>query len=695
MHNQINQKKNVDLFWDHTNIQSFLNSPNTTVWYWDIESDAVLITKGVEELCGYKREDFIHNPTIWKNNIVHPEDREIIVQNEKIHLNGKHTIYEYRIVQPNGSIRWVRDHGIPITDKNGNTVRVYGVLADITELKSTQQELLEKQEQIEAIIDSVDIIVWSYDYETNKTIYSASSKKIYGIDPKAFDENPGLWRQVVHPDDLKYVVNKHQELLAGHIISLEYRIIRPNDGKIRWINDRGIPKFNTRGEVIGINGVKVDITKNKMADQKIRFMALHDTLTGLPNRNLLYDYLQNLLTNTEEMTNRKLAVAFIDLDRFKLVNDSLGHHYGDLLLNHAAFRLKQHISQEDMIARQGGDEFILILENKEKHEIDSILNQILHSFATPFHLEKEEVYISPSIGVSFYPKDGTDADTLIKNADSAMYYAKSVGKNNYKYFEASHPEHAISSIKLDKHLRNAFKNNEFELFYQPYVDSHTGQIKGIEALIRWMNPKYGNVSPATFIPIAEETGLIVQLGEWVLRRACKEIKQWHEEGYPKVVLAVNVSIRQFNDDRFTTIVQSILEESRLEPHFLELEITETIMQNTAESMQIISKLKELGVKIAIDDFGTGYSSLSVLKDVSLDKLKIDRSFVVQIGSEKASIISTIIQLGKNLDLQVVAEGVETNAQHEFLREANCDFIQGYKVSKPAPLHVLKNLYKKS
>lgn len=428
-----------------------------------------------------------------------------------------------------------------------------------------------------------------------------------------------------------------------------------------------------------------DITIRKQMEEKIKYHAYYDSLTNLPNRVLLKDRLSQGLTYAQ-LHNEELAVMFIDLDRFKLVNDTLGHSYGDYLLQEVAKRLKGCVPKGATVSRQGGDEFTIILPlTHRKKEITSVSNKILKAFSTSFDLKGNEIFIKPSIGISMFPNDGTDVDTLIKNADTAMYKSKELHGNNYQFYKDSMEKRNLRSVKVENALHKALENDEFILHYQPQINSRTNEVIGVEALIRWLHPTMGLVSPADFIPVAEETGLIVPIGEWVLRNACKQVKLWHELGLTSIVVSVNLSARQFEKQNLVEIVKDILAETSLDPNLLELELTENlIIKNTEATLETMEKLRELGIKISIDDFGTGYSSLGYLKNFPIDTLKIDRSFVHDVTVDKlnAAITNTIITLADNLSLSVIAEGVETEAEKNFLSSKGCFLMQGYMFSPP-------------
>ncbi|OLN21286.1 hypothetical protein BTO30_15790 [Domibacillus antri] len=422
--------------------------------------------------------------------------------------------------------------------------------------------------------------------------------------------------------------------------------------------------------------------KLKKKSKNLKTMAYHDSLTGLPNRNMLYKHLKKALYQCKR-DKEKMAVMFLDLDRFKLINDTLGHPIGDDLLIQVTDRLLSIVRKGDVVARQGGDEFIIMLDVIEKDEVKQVAERILAEFSIPFILMDEEYVITPSIGISMFPYDGDDVETLIKNADTAMYTSKE-RKNSYHFFSSKNGDVFDRRLKLENGLRTAISNNEFKVYYQPQVDLNTGEIKAVEALLRWNHPELGLISPMEFIPLAEETGHIIHIGKWVLNIVCQQNKVWQNSGFPSLRVAVNVSSVQFQDAGFTEDVKEILRKSRLAPQFLELEITESIMQNVKEVLPIIKKLKEIGVKISIDDFGTGYSSLSVLNQLPIDYLKIDQSFTKAVLSSPntEAIVKTIIQMGHSMNFILIAEGIENKEQVDFLVQNYCQMGQGYLFSRP-------------
>ena len=430
-----------------------------------------------------------------------------------------------------------------------------------------------------------------------------------------------------------------------------------------------------------------DITDRKDAEQRISYMASHDNLTNLPNRTLLQDRIEQTLVHNKRR-DQLAAVLFIDLDKFKIINDTLGHDVGDGLLKEVASRLVSGVRNEDTVARQGGDEFIIMLCTiNHPGDAGIIAQKLISSLTQPFYIHGKELHIGASIGIAIYPDDGDSMELLLKNSDIAMYHAKESGRGNYQYFLAKMNEQAAEKQALSSDLRHAVARNELFLVYQPVVEMISGSITGMEVLLRWQHPVLGMVSPLKFIPLAEESGLILPIGEWVLRSACRQIQEWRTLGYEVPRLAINLSAKQFRQITLSDTIASILQETGVESRYLGLEITESMLvQNIDEVVNTLLKLSNMGLEISIDDFGTGYSSLSYLKHFPINKLKIDKSFVDDIAThpDDAAIVKAIIAMAHGLQMKVVTEGVETQAQHDFLRQHGCEQYQGYLFSKPLP-----------
>jgi diguanylate cyclase (GGDEF)-like protein/PAS domain S-box-containing protein len=444
---------------------------------------------------------------------------------------------------------------------------------------------------------------------------------------------------------------------------------------------------NAEGNIVNYVGVFADITESKRSQSQLHELVNHDPLTGLPNRRLLNELLGHAIKRAER-ENHQIGLLFIDLDRFKAINDSLGHQVGDKLLYEVSRRISLSMRESDVVARLGGDEFLVMMDMITKPEdAEQIARKILHALQAEFNIDGKEIFISASIGISIFPKDGSDVDSIIKAADMAMYQVKNKGKNNHCFYSAELSKNVVERFTMESQLRRALERNQFEVYYQPQVSLITGDIIGAEALIRWNHPELGLVSPAKFIPVAEETGLIIPIGEWVLRQAALQAKQWIDDGHAMQWISVNVSGVQVMRSNFADTVYGVLVETDCNPNILELEITEsTVMQNTEFVIDTFNRIKQLGVRLAIDDFGTGYSSLSNLKRLPLDKIKIDQSFVRGLPDDldDAAIANAIYAMARSLGFTVIAEGVETAAHAKFLKNMGCEEAQGYLYSKPIP-----------
>ena len=463
-------------------------------------------------------------------------------------------------------------------------------------------------------------------------------------------------------------------------------ILIRRDGHEVPIEDSVAPIHDLEGEVAGAVIVFRDVSAARAMAAQIAHSAQHDFLTGLPNRMLLNDRVGQAIAAAQRH-EKQVAVLFLDLDGFKHINDSLGHPTGDKLLQSIAWRLVECVRGSDTVSRQGGDEFVVLLSEVEQPEDAAhTARRMLQAVAEAHSIDQHDLHVTTSIGVSVYPDDGLDAETLIKNADTAMYQAKENGRQSYKFFKPAMNVRAVERQSIEESLRRALERNEFALHYQPKIDLRTGAITGAEALLRWTHPTRGLVSPARFIPVAEDCGLILPIGAWVLREACGQARAWVDAGLPVATMAVNVSAMEFRNENFLQNLTAILAETGLDPRSLELELTESVLMKHAESTaSILQSVRERGVQVAVDDFGTGYSSLSYLRKFPVDALKIDQSFVRQISAgEDTTIVTAVIAMARSLKLRVVAEGVETVGELTFLRAHQCDEAQGYYFSRPVP-----------
>lgn len=554
---------------------------------------------------------------------------------------------------------------------------------EIKKHKETHAELEASRGNLQNVFDSIDVAIWSHNLQTNKLLITSGIEKLYGYPLQAFYDDVDLWKKVIHPDDLQITIKRASNIEKGIITTSEYRILRP-DGNIRWIQDRGIPFLNDKGKLVDFNSILIDITERKHAEMTINQMAYFDELTGLPNRNGFMETIEKKM-NEVDLKQGNLALLYLDLDRFNVLNDTLGHSFGDLLLQKVADLLKSTVAGKGQVFRRSGDEFLILLEFNDAAEVKTVAEEIICSFTKPFMLSGKEVFTTPSIGISLYPGNGSDSDTLLKRADAALYQAKDRGRNTYQFFTEQHDGKMERRLNLEHGLRKALKKNELFLVYQPQVQFHTKKISGVEALLRWNKDSEGIVSPGEFIPIAEDTGMILPIGEWVLKNACLQGSKWHKSGFGDLLISVNISVRQLLEESFVDRVESILIETHLPASSLELEITEsTTMESMEETLPVLNRLREKGIRISIDDFGTGYSSLTYLRQLPVDTLKIDKMFIDDILTDPkaGAIVKTIIDMGHNLSFHVIAEGIESCKQIDFLMEQGCMYGQGYHLFKP-------------
>ena len=572
--------------------------------------------------------------------------------------------------------------------------------------------LLDDLRKSEATLESAQRLVhlgnWTWDLLTDAVTWTAETYRLLGYPGDHVSPHSHDYLARVHPEDVDSVARSLEATLRREKpFSVDHRVVHP-DGTVLFLHSEAEVTLDHQGQPLQLSGTIQDITDRKKAESQIRFLAFYDSLTGLPNRLQFNERLKKTLA-VARGTHRSAAVMFMDLDNFKRINDTAGHSAGDRLLRAAATRLKDAIRASDVIsridltpepegsvARLGGDEFIVLLPDvSHPEDAAKVARRVLDAFRAPFPVGADEFFVSMSIGIGIFPQDGGDAEELLKNADAALYHAKDAGRNNFQFYSSSLNDAAFRRLSLETSLRKAIERKEFVLHYQPQVQARDGKLIGVEALIRWNHPDLGLVYPNQFVPLAEETGLIQAIDEWVLREACGQCRKWIDGGLPPIHVAVNLSGSQFQRKDLLAGVDAAVGAANLPPHFVELEITEgVLMSNAAETLEVLQQLKARGFRIAVDDFGTGYSSLSYLRRFRADVLKIDRSFVHDIASsdDAAAIVSAIVTLAETLKMQVIAEGVEHPLQRERLHERGCELMQGYLFGKPtAPDEIAKLL----
>ena len=575
-----------------------------------------------------------------------------------------------------GRVLEVRRRRLP----GGGMVTVY---ADVTQRSRAERALRESEARLRQLTELSSDWFWEQDAAGRFTRIEGHHQ----TDPAAFQNELGrtFWELGF---DIEGGWDAFRQMLADPKPYRERMLRRPRpDGELMHVRVSGAPILDPEGRLCGWRGVARDTSRQQRDEERIKYLATHDGLTGLPNRTW-FGELVALALHAARRYGRTLAVLFIDLDRFKLVNDTLGHEAGDELLKEVARRLKGCLRSSDVVARLGGDEFVVLLPELPAPDHASIVaRKILAAVLEPIVVQQQTCRVTASVGIALHPQDAADEATLMKNADIAMYQAKEEGKNNYQFYSPAFKTQTLERLALETALRSALARDELSLHYQARLNLKTDTITGVEALLRWNSAELGPVSPARFIPVAEQTGLIVPIGRWVLQTACAQNMAWQREGLPPMAVSVNLSARQFQDEHLLADLARVLQDTGLPPALLELEITEgMVMHDMDRALLQLHAIKQMGVRIAIDDFGTGYSSLAQVKRFPIDALKVDRSFIRDVGSDgkDRAITEAIIAIGRTLHLTVVAEGVETREQQNVLRDHGCDEIQGYYFSKPVP-----------
>lgn len=656
--------------------------------YW---SNQMYVVYGIENV-----EQFV--PTFDSiSELAHPDDREKFERVVLSAINERSDFsFEYRILRKDGTIIYVYNQAEVILDKNEKPVRFIGTVQDITKRKTAELKLVESENQIEHIFDNLEVGIWSLDVK--KAEYNLLSKGfevITGYSPTDF-VNRITWDSLIHPDDYNEYQTNQKKKEKGENLYHQYRIIHRN-GEVVWVQDQTLPVLNNDGEVIRIDGIIANITDQKEYEKKIQYLAFHDYLTKLPNR-MLFETKINELLAADDKNRKRFSVLYLDLDRFRNINESLGHQIGDKLLFEFGQRINMLLNQNSLFTRLGGDEFGIVLWDYE--EIDyptNVAKLIIDSLDQPFLIEEFELLITTSVGISSFPENGKTIEEIIKNADAALYRAKANGKNTYQIYSSSLSINSFKQFYLERDLRKSIEKNQLVVYFQPRVDAASGRIVSAEALVRWEHPVWGLVSPLEFIPLAEETGFINEIGDWVFSMVCENLNKWKQLNLEVVPISINISAQRFLKNDWKSKFVTILDKHAIDPSLIEFEITETTMIKHEEAVGLaLQFIKSLGCKIALDDFGTGYSSITYLRDFPIDTIKIDQSFTKQIAKTNnvETIIKSLIFMAKGLNMNVVAEGVETIEQLSFLRQQECHEIQGYIFSKPVPVETFIKLLKK-
>jgi len=659
-------------------------------WDWDIPNNTLEWSDEVYRIFGLRSQQLeVTYRTFLKQ--LHPDDKKNVIDaiNASV-VDNKPFDIQHRVVRPDGIVRFVHQRGEVFRNKQGEALHMVGTVRDISKEKEAENEMRLADNVFSHSSEAILIT----DTENNILRINKAFTEITGYSEKeALGKNPkNLLNSGYH--DKAFYQAFWRNLIAAGDWEGEIMDRRKNGEIFPTYHSISVVK-NDLDQIIQYISIFSDITEEKRASEHIQNLAQYDQLTKLPNRMLFNDRLQHAITRAKR-AKKIVGLMFIDLDRFKSVNDTLGHHAGDLLLQEISQRLANIVRAQDTVARLGGDEFTIILEDLSYAEDAAIVaDKLLLALQEKIVIGGNDIFIGGSIGISIYPADGGNTENIVKSADMAMYQAKEQGRNRYQFYTDELAQYAEKRFQIENRLRQALDNNELEVYYQPQIDISTGKLVGAEALVRWNDPEKGLISPADFIPIAEETGIIEPLGNWVLRTACKQTKAWQDEGFAPLRMTVNVAGYQIMQGSIIESTRTILEETGLAPELLELEITEGfVMDHPDKGVSILNELKQLGISLAIDDFGTGYSSLSYLKRLPIDRLKIDRSFVMDIPHDKddEAIVATIIAIAKNLGLSIIAEGVENEDQIQFLIKEACFEVQGFYFSKPIPSNEFTQLF---
>ncbi len=686
------RKRALKLRQTENNLQAILDNLPVFIYMKDIEFRYLLINRhhentfkrNLSEVQGKTDYEMFSKETaddFRRNDLKTVKSRQVIQFEESVFYNGK--------LRTHITIKF------PIIEADGTISAICGISTDITDRTMMEESLRKNEFNLARAQQIAHLGSWELDIMSQREVWSDETYRIFGLNPNQFSPTHEQFLKLVHPDDRELIKQDITETIEnGKPFSIDFRIIQPN-GTQRYVHAEGELLFDQELKPSLMVGIIQDITEIKESEERLNHLAHHDPLTNLPNRLLFKDRLQQAISLAHR--NKQLvALLFLDLDRFKIINDTLGHVVGDKLLQVVAKRLLKSLREVDSVARLGGDEFTVILSDiEDTKDISVVAQKILDNLSEIYKVNDYEFFLNVSIGIARYPFDGQDWETLFKHADIAMYQAKARGGDNYQFYSKSLSDVSIIQLKLETRLRKALEKEEFVLHYQPQVDLHTGLLTGVEVLTYWRQEDE-LISPSIFIPLAEETGLIVPFGEWVIHNACVQNKAWQDAGFKAIPIAINLSARQFQQSNLLEVINKTLIETGLSSSYLELELTESMLVHVDRATSLLHSLKEIGVKISIDDFGTGYSSLNYLKRFPIDALKIDQSFVKDIVTDQddAAITKAIIAMGHSLRLEVVAEGVETKEQLAFLREHQCNKVQGYYYSRPVSSESVAKFLKK-
>ncbi|MCK4907254.1 MAG: EAL domain-containing protein [Spirochaetes bacterium] len=667
--------------------EKILKTANVIPWEMDCENDLFLyVGEQAEKILGYPVKDW-YKPGFFSKN-TYPGDIDTVKAIFKHTFNEDiDNILEFRLVSKQKETVWVRCYISVI--KTEMCKRLSGFMIDISEHKKIEASLRESEERFELAINGANDGLWDWDIEQDTIFFTPRWKNMLGYQDSEIGNNSEEWFSRINRNDKNRVVEELESHLKGSSrhFQAEYRILHKS-GTYIWVLTRGIAFFNEEGKATRMAGSQTDISERKIVEGQLLHDSLYDELTELPNRVLFVDRLKQGIRRAKEDASYDFAVLLIDLDRFKIINDSMGYEVGDKLLLKMSHRLEACIGSEDTLARLGGDEFAILLSSvKDIIHVTRFAELVLKISMLPIVVKKQRVSATMSIGLILNKLDYDKPDDILRDAETAMYQAKNEGRARYKFFKNSMRKDAIKLLKMEDDLHMALERQEFEIHYQAIVSLLTNKVEGFEALLRWKHPLRGYIYPDEFIPVAEETGLIIPIGEWVIKKVCSQIQSWNEAGHEGLTISVNFSARQFERKNMVSFIKNVLTETGLSPECFKMEITESVtMRNLEYSRKILRELSNIGIKILIDDFGTGYSSLAYLKWFPIDILKIDKSFVFELlnNSGDSEIVSAIIAMAHRLNIRVIAEGVEDIQQFEFLKKNNCDYAQGYYISKPIP-----------